>query len=171
MNIIARAKVFANEAHLGQVRKYTGKPYIIHPNAVATMVGATGAEDEVVAAALLHDTLEDTNTTVDDLIENFGNRVARLVTMLTDDHSLKETMGRFERKSLIRKRYGEMSGQDAIDVHTIKTADCIDNGTGHREGDYKFWRSTYQQELRFLSNRLIWGDFMLRVRLLKLLDE
>ena len=61
-NLIRRAKAFATQAHasIDQRRKYTGLPYIVHPEAVAELVEATGAGPEVVAAAWLHDVVEDT---------------------------------------------------------------------------------------------------------------
>lgn len=62
--LIADAAAFAAQAHAGQVRKYTGEPYIRHPEAVAKLVQASGGDTAMVAAAWLHDTVEDTAVTV-----------------------------------------------------------------------------------------------------------
>ena len=57
--VITAAKMMAGKAHEGQFRKYSGLPYIIHPIEVATTVEAYGGTDEMIAAALLHDVVED----------------------------------------------------------------------------------------------------------------
>jgi (p)ppGpp synthase/HD superfamily hydrolase len=85
--MIARARYFAAKKHLGQTRKYTGEPYIVHPVAVAERVRASGGTPNMIAAALLHDVLEDTDATVDE-IESITNReVAMLVIELTDQYT------------------------------------------------------------------------------------
>ena len=61
---IAKAKEFAREAHSGQVRKYTGLPYTTHTEEVAQIVDNYNGSKEMIAAALLHDTVEDTSVTV-----------------------------------------------------------------------------------------------------------
>ena len=81
MSLIKKAQSFANNAHEGQVRKYGGEPYIDHPIRVAMLLieFIPNISEEMVAAALLHDVLEDTDTTLDDLIVEFGYAVAHLV--------------------------------------------------------------------------------------------
>ncbi|MDQ7823504.1 MAG: HD domain-containing protein [Candidatus Eremiobacteraeota bacterium] len=77
--LVFRALAFAERAHRGQFRKGTELPYLIHPlNAAAILIEA-GCEDEVIAAALLHDTLEDTRTTAADLAAEFGPEVTAFV--------------------------------------------------------------------------------------------
>ena len=91
LDLVLRAAVFAAEKHRGQVRKGAdATPYILHPLAVArALVEEGGVTDaEVIAAGLLHDTIEDTPTVHDDLLEAFGERVATLVAELTDDKRL-----------------------------------------------------------------------------------
>lgn len=89
---IPQAKRFAARKHgeRGQTRRATGLPYIVHPEGVAALVKDAGGDDEQVQAAWLHDTMEDTGTTYDDLVEKFGKRVADLVASVTNDPYLKK---------------------------------------------------------------------------------
>lgn len=85
MDIFDNALCFAVEKHSGQVRKRAGTPYIVHPIEVAA-VAATMTEDrELLAACVLHDTIEDTDATFEELAEKFGRRVALLVMTETED--------------------------------------------------------------------------------------
>ena len=78
-NVLNRAIVFATEAHEGQYRKGTQIPYILHPMEAAAIVGTMTTDEEIIAGAVLHDVVEDTDTTIDDVQEMFGDRVAYLV--------------------------------------------------------------------------------------------
>ena len=62
--LAAEAEGFAAEGHAGQIRNYSGRPYIEHPRAVAGLLRVEGFDDEVLAAAMLHDLLEDTEATL-----------------------------------------------------------------------------------------------------------
>ena len=66
MKIVERAREFATQAHEGQVRKYTGVPYIVHPIEVMEIVCTVEHDDAMLAAALLHDVVEDTEHTIDE---------------------------------------------------------------------------------------------------------
>ena len=77
--VLDQALVFAVKAHEGQFRKGTQIPYILHPMEAASIVGTMTTDDEIIAAAALHDVVEDTETTVDDVIALFGSRVGSLV--------------------------------------------------------------------------------------------
>lgn len=79
MDIFERAIVFAVNAHKGMVRKKTEIPYITHPMEAAAIVASMTTDREILAAAVLHDTVEDTPTTLEDIREAFGERVAQLV--------------------------------------------------------------------------------------------
>jgi guanosine-3',5'-bis(diphosphate) 3'-pyrophosphohydrolase len=85
--LVLRALEFAAEKHRGQVRKDAdATPYIQHPIALATLLWQAGIQDaEVLAAAILHDTVEDTPTTHDELEKHFNRTVADLVAEVTDD--------------------------------------------------------------------------------------
>ena len=89
--MITRAAEFAADKHRGQTRKDAERtPYINHPLAVARLLSETaGIQDaQVIAAALLHDTVEDTDATVDEIGEEFGQAVRDIVIEVTDDKSL-----------------------------------------------------------------------------------
>lgn len=81
----------ARSAHEGQVRNGSGgMPYIEHPVRVAALLDEHGYGEEVLAAALLHDVIEDSDTTLDELREKFGDVVAGLVGSMTDDESIDD---------------------------------------------------------------------------------
>src|SRR5438270_10454843 len=79
MSTIDRAIELAATAHRHQVRKGTDIPYITHPYVVGIMLAQIGCDEEVVAAGILHDTVEDTPLTLDDIRAQFGDRVASIV--------------------------------------------------------------------------------------------
>lgn len=79
VNIIEKAFQFALNKHEGQFRKGTGTPYITHPFAVGMILKHYQYSDTVIAAGILHDTLEDTDTTENELLEVFGKDVLKLV--------------------------------------------------------------------------------------------
>jgi myo-inositol-1(or 4)-monophosphatase len=83
--IVDRAVEFAVRKHSGSVRKGTQIPYILHTVEAAAIVAGMTEDQELIAAAVLHDTLEDTETTYDELEEAFGRRVAKLVEGESED--------------------------------------------------------------------------------------
>lgn len=92
----------ARSDHEGQVRNGSGgMPYIEHPIQVAALLGEHGYGDEVLAAALLHDVIEDSDTSLDELREKFGREVAGLVGAMTDDETIDDYR---ERKAEHRER-------------------------------------------------------------------
>ncbi len=84
---IQKAIVFATLAHEGQCRKGTNIPYIVHPMEVMQILTANGCNETVILAGILHDTLEDTQTTPEDILHNFGQDVLDLVLGETEDKS------------------------------------------------------------------------------------
>lgn len=80
-----RALIFAAQRHSGQRRKMQDTPYILHPIEVASIVGTMTADQETLAAAVLHDTVEDAGVTFEEIQENFGKRVALLVMTETEN--------------------------------------------------------------------------------------
>ena len=86
-SLVRRAYAFAEAAHRGQRRK-DGRAFIAHPVRVARLLAARGYDEEVLAAALLHDVVEDTSVTLGDLRELFGARVAELVACVTENPEL-----------------------------------------------------------------------------------
>lgn len=85
MDIFEQALRFAIEKHSGQTRKFSNVPYILHPMEAAGIVGTMTDDRIVLAAAVLHDTVEDTDTTLEELEERFGRQVALLVMTETEN--------------------------------------------------------------------------------------
>lgn len=85
MSKIEKAVAFATRAHAGSVRKGKDKPYILHPLEAMTIVMRYTDDEDVLAAAVLHDTVEDTSVTVERLEKAFGPRVAGLVASVSED--------------------------------------------------------------------------------------
>lgn len=79
MDMIEKAIIVASKAHEGQYRKLTNIPYITHPLGVGLILMKINAREELVAAGILHDTVEDTEITLEDLRDGFGDEVAELV--------------------------------------------------------------------------------------------
>lgn len=122
--LIQRAYSFAEEAHRGQTR-LTGEPYITHPLEVALILTSIQADPYTLAAALLHDTLEDTPVTLDDLRGKFGEVVAQLVEGVTKLHRLDFSSKQEEQARNLRKMLLAMA--DDIRVLIIKLADRLHN--------------------------------------------
>lgn len=115
----------AKKAHDGQKRA-SGEPYIEHPKAVAEILKAIYAGEETVVAALLHDTVEDTNLTIEDINRDFGPTVAKLVEGVTKVEKIEKDIGPNERNmQSIRKMFRAM-GHD-LRVIIIKLADRMHN--------------------------------------------
>ncbi|MGO4245382.1 bifunctional (p)ppGpp synthetase/guanosine-3',5'-bis(diphosphate) 3'-pyrophosphohydrolase, partial [Janibacter sp. RAF20_2_2] len=122
LSVIERAYDVAERAHRGQVRK-SGDPYITHPLAVATILAELGMTPVTLAAALLHDTVEDTDYSLDDLEEEFGSEVAKLVDGVTKLD--KVTYGDNAQAETVRKMIVAMARD--IRVLVIKLADRLHN--------------------------------------------
>ncbi|HET8955905.1 MAG TPA: HD domain-containing protein [Solirubrobacterales bacterium] len=111
----------ARADHAGQVRNGSGgMPYVEHPIAVASLLDEHGYGEEVLAAALLHDVVEDSGTELDDLRELFGDEVAGMVGALTDDESIEPYR---ERKAEHRERVAAAPSS----AHAIYGADKLTN--------------------------------------------
>lgn len=124
MNIILEAARFARNAHQGQFRKFSGRPYIEHPMRVAGQVSLMpGATERHVCAGWLHDVLEDTNVTYNELRYEFGGEVADLVQELTNPSKQHPELNRADRKKMDRLHLVHVSTSAKI----IKLCDRIDN--------------------------------------------
>jgi len=82
--LLDRAIVFALRAHAGTERRGKGFPYIVHPLEAVTIVATMTSDQELLAAAVLHDTVEDTDVTIDQIRAEFGDRIASLVAADSD---------------------------------------------------------------------------------------
>src|SRR4051812_48691502 len=120
--LIERAYAAAEKAHSGQLRK-SGEPYITHPVAVAQILADLGIGSKTLAAALLHDTVEDTDYTLDMVRADFGDEIAMLVDGVTKLDKLK--YGDSAQAETVRKMVVAMSKD--IRVLVIKLADRLHN--------------------------------------------
>lgn len=151
---IDRARAFAAQAHeaVGQRRKYTGEPYIVHPAAVAKLVASVTDDEDMICAAWLHDVVEDTEVTLAELEATFGAQIAALVSDLTDV-STPQDGNRAARKRLDREHMTRASAK----AKTVKLADLIDNLGSIARHDPGF-AEIYMGEKRALLEVLQEGD-------------
>jgi GTP diphosphokinase / guanosine-3',5'-bis(diphosphate) 3'-diphosphatase len=122
MNVLIRATAFAAHKHRNQRRKDAeASPYINHPIALADVLANEGnvADEAVLAAALLHDTIEDTETSMEELVAQFGQEAAEIVAEVTDD----KTLPKAERKRRQVEHAATISGKAKL----VKLADKICN--------------------------------------------
>ena len=129
IEIIQKAFEFANEAHKG-VRRRSGEPYILHPIAVAKIVVSNiGLGYKSIVAALLHDVVEDTDYTVDDIRSLFGDKVATLVEGLTKIKTVLDNEEKAQQKSMQAENFKRilLTLNDDVRVVLIKLADRLHN--------------------------------------------
>jgi (p)ppGpp synthase/HD superfamily hydrolase len=152
---------FARESHGSQTRKYGHEPYIEHPKRVAEMVRGVPHSEAMICAAYLHDVVEDTPVTHEEIVRLFGKEVALLVHELTDEFMKEKHPGlnRKERKKREISRQARMSPE----AKTIKLADVIDNTRDIIKNDKDFSRK-YIPEMEALVEALQGGDFQLLMR-------
>ena len=112
------AVVWAVQQHAGQRREADGAAFVAHPMEVASLVAGSDYPDHVVAGAVLHDVLENTDARVEDIEARFGSDVARLVEAVSDDPSLSDED---ERKNELRERVRQADG----DVLAVYAADKV----------------------------------------------
>jgi guanosine-3',5'-bis(diphosphate) 3'-pyrophosphohydrolase len=124
LELLQRAYVFSAKVHEGQER-LSGEPYLIHPLEVAGILVEMRVDDVTVAAGLLHDTLEDTLTTREELVRHFGEQVAFLVEGLTKISRIEFTSARARQAENFRKMLIAMS--EDIRILLIKLADRLHN--------------------------------------------
>lgn len=145
--MLDRAIEFATRAHKGQYRKYTHDPYITHPLAVMEIVrGVPGHTEEMLVAAVLHDVVEDTDVSLMQIEEEFGNVVSDLVLHLTDI-STPEDGNRLKRK----RKDAEWYAQGSAQAQTIKVADFIDNTRDIAQHAPRFWEIYKMEKLYALD--------------------
>ena len=124
VELIKKAYNLANEKHGNQCRM-SGEPYIIHPMGVAYILAELGLDDETICAALLHDVVEDTDLTHENLVEIFGDSIAEMVAGVTKLGSIRFTSVEEKQVENYRKMFLAM-GKD-IRVILIKLADRLHN--------------------------------------------
>lgn len=139
--VLFDAVLFAAERHEGQTRKGDRTPYLVHPLRVARILWEEGGirSANILAAAILHDTVEDTETTLDEIAERFGPRIAETVREVSDDQSLPAS----EKKRMQVVHAPTMSH----DAQLVKMADRIDNlrdmattdWSNEKKATYRYW--------------------------------
>jgi GTP diphosphokinase / guanosine-3',5'-bis(diphosphate) 3'-diphosphatase len=150
--LLLKALAFAAHKHRDQRRKDpAASPYINHPIALAdVLVNEGGVTDvEVLCAALLHDTVEDTDTTHEELANAFGSRVARIVAEVTDDQALPKA----ERKRLQVERAAHLSPEAKL----VKLADKICNLRDVAERPPASWDLARRREYFDWAKRVVDG--------------
>jgi len=121
---LEKAYLFACDRHKNQIRKFTGDPYITHPETVASIVHGYTSEPVITIAAILHDVVEDTNTTIEDITELFGYHVSDLVRELTIPKEHKKDPE--SKKEYLVKCINQMSSEALL----IKLVDRLHNISG-----------------------------------------
>jgi (p)ppGpp synthase/HD superfamily hydrolase len=159
-SLVSRARAFAAHAHraIDHKRKYTGEDYIVHPAEVVAIVATVPHTDEMLAAAWLHDTVEDTGVTIETIRAEFGTIVADLVADLTDI-STPDLGNRAVRKAIDLAHTATASPN----AKTIKLADLLSNTASIVEHDPGFAR-VYLKEKTALLKVLTEGDATLLAR-------
>ena len=126
--LIMKAFNFANEKHKNQ-KRVSGEPYIIHPINVAYILAEIGLDDSTICAALLHDIVEDTDTTHEDLVQNFGTEIADMVQGVTklgniQFATIEETQ--VENKKESQEANSEIS-QENKEENQLVEKECVDD--------------------------------------------
>lgn len=160
VNALLAAAIFAAEKHSGQVRKdQRGSPYITHPLTVAQILWEVGGiqNTKILSAAILHDTLEDTSTTRNELASRFGDFVLTIVLEVTDDKSLPK----MERKRRQVLHAPELSHPARLVKLGDKLANCTDvldsppnDWNLKRRQEYVQWAADVVSQIRGASAAL-----------------
>lgn len=144
-SLVNKARAFATKAHAGVTRKWTGEPYIEHPARVAARLEALGFDPEVVAAAWLHDVIEDTEHTAAELEAEFGHRVAALVLEVTKP--VLPGADKAARDEAVIKRLAGSSYEGA----SLKLGDMEDNSSNVAEAAPAFAKGYLPKMARKLA--------------------
>ena len=158
-DLIAKAASYAQKWHGGQVRKYTNAPYFTHPAAVAERAKVYTSEPYIIAAAWLHDILEDTDRVFDDIVKEFGFDVAAVVSDLTDVYTSEAypMWNRAERK----KREVERLSGICYQAKIVKLCDIADNAETiekYDPGFAKIWLPEKHAAARAMLTQMEWHN-------------
>ena len=116
-DLLDRAIIFAVKAHSGTERRGKGFPYIVHPMEAVEIVSTMTSDQELLAVAALHDTVEDTSVTIDQIRKEFGDRIASIV----DTESDKGIDGRSEEDSWHDRKKAAMERLAKVESLRLKT--------------------------------------------------
>lgn len=135
--LVLKALKYAMTKHEGQVRKVSKEPYISHPLKVSYLLASFKKSkklDELLCAALLHDVIEDTETTFKDIAEEFTPLIASLVFELTSD---EEEIKKIGKKEYLKKKLSNMSSYGLTIKLVDRLANMMDNPTDQSKKDTK----------------------------------
>jgi (p)ppGpp synthase/HD superfamily hydrolase len=159
------ALAFAADRHAGQTRDIDGIPFVTHPVEVACLLHEAGYSDEVVAAGVLHDVVEDTNVQPEELARRFGERVAGLVASVSDDPSIE---GDAERKAALRLQVAEASEEAGVIFAADKVSKARELRHRLSHGDFNEGDRSkldhYRASLEMLDGLLPGHDLLERLR-------
>lgn len=177
MNVILeKVRQFAEEAHGDQQRKFSGDPYINHLVRVMNMCREYTSDIAMLSAALLHDVLEDTGVSADEMKafllsvmdEESAERTVALVKEMSDVY-VKEDYPKWNRRKRKQKE-AERISKTSADSQTLKYADLIDNCTGMSNNDPEF-AALFLRECRDLMKRIDKGDPQLYKRAIEVVTK
>lgn len=175
-SLLKEAIDFAAFAHKDQVRKVGKEPYIVHPMGVAIILAKINCIDRIIAAGLLHDVIEDTDFTREDIEAKFGPVIAHMVNDVTEQD---KSLPWLQRKELAIKHIAEMPLESVL----VKTADKINNLTALLAAYEKEGKSVFENfnasieeqvamdEKLFHALKVRWKDNLLLDDLARLIDK
>lgn len=144
--IMEKARKFAIEKHGLQRRKFTGEMYYFHPIRVAEIIQNFENNESVIAAAYMHDLIEDTDVKYEDILQLFGTEIANLVFELTNVRKMIEKMGK---KIYQTEKLNNMSDNAFL----IKLADRLDNVSDFKISD-QYFAERYSKETLYVLDHL-----------------
>jgi (p)ppGpp synthase/HD superfamily hydrolase len=160
------ALAFADQRHAGQTRDLDDLPFVTHPVEVACLLHEAGYQDEVVAAGVLHDVLEDTDAERSDLESRFGTRVAELVAAVTDDQTIEDNT---ERRAALRRQVAAAGECAAVVFAADKVSKArelrvrVSRGRSERADCGKF--AHYEASLAMLSDLIPGHELVSQLRM------
>jgi (p)ppGpp synthase/HD superfamily hydrolase len=172
LNLVHKALEFAAKAHRTLMRKGTDIPYIVHPMEAALILTQAGASDSLIAAALLHDTLEDTKTTEQELEDVFGETVVDFVRYMTknDDldwfenrlHSI-EKLGTSSREEMMLFLADKLANLRSIAADYAEIGDKLWDRFNKGHEDQKWYYVNIAKRLSPLSDMAAYQEYVLLV--------
>ena len=170
-SLLDRAIVFAVQCHAGVERRGKGFPYVVHPLEAMAIAATMTSDQEVLAAAALHDVVEDTDVTLDDLRARFGDRIAALVETESDKPGKREDWRARKEESL--KRLAEASRDEKIVAMGDKLSNMRAIARDYTTEGESFWNRFYIKDksvhgwryhalvdaLSSLSDTYAWQEF------------
>ena len=149
MELVSKAIIFATKAHDGMRRKKSEVPYIIHPLEAAVIVSTMTDDQEVIASAVLHDVVEDTPLTLDDLRKEFPEDVVQIIALLTHDDSAEhDSEAYFTYIRNIKEHPIARKIKLADIAHNSDQSRCTGSGLSQEKLDW--WKQKYQKALKIL---------------------